>query len=84
VEDEPDMRAPPVHEREKGRREGASGGLARLGEEVKQARPAGPAGRKEKNNGCWAGPCGWKGVEGKKKERVGRAQREKEGEKKCI
>jgi hypothetical protein len=36
---------------------------------------------RKKRKGCWAGPCGKKRREGKKKEGVGRAKREKEGEK---
>jgi hypothetical protein len=44
VEDEPDRWAPPVSEREKGRREGASGGLDGPGEEAKQDGLAGPHG----------------------------------------
>jgi hypothetical protein len=35
----------------------------------------------KKRKGCWAGPCGKKRTEGKRKERVGQAKREREGEK---
>jgi hypothetical protein len=37
--------------------------------------------RKKKRKGCWAGPCGKKWREGKKKEGVGWAKRERKGEK---
>jgi hypothetical protein len=56
---------------------GRAGGRERRGE-----RPAG-LGRvvKKKEKASWAGPCERKGRKGKKKERVGQAQREKDGEK---
>jgi hypothetical protein len=37
--------------------------------------------KKKKKKAGWAGPCGRKRREGKKKERVGWATREREGEK---
>jgi hypothetical protein len=39
---------------------------------------------RKKGKGCWAEPCGRKGREGKRKERVGRAKRERGGEKENI
>jgi hypothetical protein len=46
-------------------REGSSGAAAGLGRAVE---------RREKRKGCWAGLCGKKRREGKRKERVGRAK----------
>jgi hypothetical protein len=53
------------------------------GEEGASSCWAGPRGEenREKRKTGWAGPCRKKERKGKKKERVGRAQREKEGEK---